>query len=247
MKHTTATTAPLVGPLQHAAVHFNAGLFNGQLPPHVVTLQRSLRTESDFLPDRWQDASSNTLHEIALNPLNLAHMTLLELVTALVRQQCHLWQFVHGTPSRAGYHNLEWSEKMASLGLKVQALEGSSHRRTGQRVTVSPIPHGPFLSVCSDLVRQGFGIKWIDRGFPADAKAPSASLAGTHLDSVIRARLNARLGSQFTRLTSLRDAERDAAKRKVKYRCAACQANVWGRNGLTLVCGNCKQPYRRVA
>jgi hypothetical protein len=237
----------LVAPLQQAAAHFNSALFESALPEHVVTLQRSLRTDGDFLPERWRDTSGHTLHEIALNPQCLAGTHLLGLMTTLVRQQGHLWQHTYGTPSRSGYHNVEWSQKMSAVGFKVVALDGGGQRQTGQRIELAPTPDGSFLNACVELASQGFGLAWIDRGFDVDAEAPTASLAGAGLDRLMRARLTARFGAGFTRLTSLRDVERDAAKRKVKYRCAACQANVWGRQGLALTCGVCGEQYQRVA
>lgn len=237
----------LVAPLQQAAVHFNAALFESALPEHVVTLQRSLRTDGNFLTERWRDPSGRMLHEIALNPQCFAGMHLLGLMTTLVRQQGHLWQYAHGTPSRCGYHNLEWTQKMTAVGFKVIALDGGGRRRSGQRIELAPTPDGPFLSACVELTSQGFGLAWIDRGFDADAEAPIASLAGAGLDRATRARLTARFGAGFIRLTSLRNIERDAVKRKVKYSCAACHANVWGRHGLALTCGACGEPYRCVA
>jgi hypothetical protein len=34
-----------------------------------------------------------------------------------------------------------------------------------------------------------------------------------------------------------------AKKDKVKYTCPGCAANVWGKPGLVVVCGECGEPF----
>ena len=40
-----------------------------------------------------------------------------ESMGTLVHEMVHFWQQEFGTPSRRGYHNREWADKMEALGL----------------------------------------------------------------------------------------------------------------------------------
>jgi hypothetical protein len=57
--------------------------------------------------------------EIALNSLHLTDRPFWEVLRTLLHEFLHLWQDVHGTPSRANYHNAEFRRKALEVGLVV--------------------------------------------------------------------------------------------------------------------------------
>lgn len=225
------------GPLRVAANHFSKQLFSGSLPAHAITLQRGMAGASVFIPARWRGASGAVGHEIALNPTRFARRPLLSLFQSLVREQCHLWQHQFGRPTRPGYHNLEWSKKMGTLGFRICA-EDAPGRQTGQNISLDPVGDGPFVMACARLVRSGFSIEWLDRGFEEEPawETPERAL---DLEAQVRQQLLRPLSARFGRMTSCWDGEAVLRKRKVKYGCPVCNANVWGRPGLSLACSLC--------
>ena len=40
-----------------------------------------------------------------------------DILGTLVHEMCHQWQHELGNPSRSGYHNKEWGNKMKEVGL----------------------------------------------------------------------------------------------------------------------------------
>jgi hypothetical protein len=72
----------------------------------------------------------------------------------------HQWQEHRGTPSRKGYHNGEWAEKMESIGLMPSDTGKPGGKRSGQHMTHYIIPGGPFARACAALLSEGFRLAW---------------------------------------------------------------------------------------
>ena len=126
------------------AQYFNERLFEGALPPVLLNFSRKgHRTRGFFAPDRWEKAGAVT-HEISLNPKLLKERAPIETAATLVHELCHLWQFVFGTPSRTGYHNREWAEKMEAVGLMPSDTGAEGGKRTGQQMSHYVLPGGLF-------------------------------------------------------------------------------------------------------
>lgn len=95
--------------------YFNAELFAGELPACILNFcRKSARTMGFFAPERWARGDART-HEISLNPDVLSRPIRATMAT-LVHEMVHLWQQECGTPSRSGYHNIEWGRKMEAVG-----------------------------------------------------------------------------------------------------------------------------------
>lgn len=90
---------------QHAYEFFNVQLFDGLLPPCVMTMQRKTRSYGYFCGNRWANHTGTLRDEIALNPVHFATRSVAEVLSTLGHEMVHLWQYHCGTPSRAGYHN----------------------------------------------------------------------------------------------------------------------------------------------
>lgn len=83
-----------------------------------------------------------------------------EILSTLVHEQAHLWQCHFGTPSRAGYHNREWANKMEALGLMPSDTGAAGGKRTGQRMTHYIILGGRFDTATRELLDSGFKLNW---------------------------------------------------------------------------------------
>jgi predicted SprT family Zn-dependent metalloprotease len=130
--------------MQYVFDLFNDNLFAGALPQVIMNFSRSSkRTVAFFAPERWKKPGGEYVHEISLCPRFLDR-GLDEIFSSLVHEQCHLWQHRFGKPSRGGYHNRQWAEKMIEIGLQPKCSSGGD---TGQSCSHEIIPHGKFLKV----------------------------------------------------------------------------------------------------
>src|SRR5436190_208669 len=116
VSYSTKTGTPMKPTLeqftgfQAAFDYFNKRLFGGKLRPCILNFSRGRRFYGFFAPDRWED-SKHKCHEITLNPDCLKRPLIASFAT-LCHEMIHLWQRDFGNPSRSGYHNWQWAEKM---------------------------------------------------------------------------------------------------------------------------------------
>jgi hypothetical protein len=148
--------------LQQAYEFFNRRLFGGTLPDVLITLAiKSKRTRGFYWPERFENAhAETTAAEIAINPEIMRARTDRETLSTLVQEMVHCWQYAYGNPSRSGYHNREWAEKMDAVGLTPSDTGEPSGKRTGQRVSHYIRDGGPFDRLCGELLDSGFRITW---------------------------------------------------------------------------------------
>jgi predicted SprT family Zn-dependent metalloprotease len=149
--------------LQQAYDFFNRDLFNGQLPPCLITMQRKNRTYGYFSGERWNDHAGAVTDEIALNPMHFATRSPEDVLSTLVHEMVHLWQHHFGTPSRSSYHNKEWAAKMDSIGLCPSDTGIEGGKRTGQHMSHYVVADGPYAKASTKLLAGGFVISWRDR------------------------------------------------------------------------------------
>jgi hypothetical protein len=123
--------------------HFNEALFGGQLPHVILNFSRKAHTLGFFAPERWDNGRKVT-HEISLNPSYLREREPRDVAATLVHEMVHLWQSEHGTPSRVGYHNSEWAEKMDEVGLVPSSTGEPGGARVGQKMSHYIAPGGSF-------------------------------------------------------------------------------------------------------
>lgn len=123
--------------------YFNDALFAGALPACVLNFSRHSNTLGFFAPERWS-RGQDVRHEISLNPATLKLRTPEQVCSTLAHEMVHLWQAEHGKPSRAGYHNKEWAERMKSIGLMPSTTGEPGGETTGQKMTHYVIAGGPF-------------------------------------------------------------------------------------------------------
>lgn len=157
--------------LEEAYDFFNQCLFNGQLPPCLMTLNRHRHARGYFAAERFgHREQEQRTDEIALNPDTFEQRTDLEILSTLVHEQCHLWQHHFGKTSRNGYHNKQWAEKMEAIGLMPSDTAAPGGKRTGQSVTHYLLPGGAFERAALELLAQQFKLSWQS---PASLRKPT--------------------------------------------------------------------------
>ena len=246
---------------QTAFDFFNAELFGDAMPHCLITLQRHTRSMGYYHAERFvsHDGMSR-VDEIALNPTYFAVQTIENTLSTLVHEMVHLWQFHNATPSRTGYHNKEWAKRMEVIGLMPSHTGRAGGRKVGQQMDHYVIAGGPFSATCATLLTRDFRLSWFDR-FTAPvpgwtlgaAVAVVSSLEG--LNALVTGEVEADAvgeakdtdaapppGFSLDTLDSavisaLQMPEKARRSNRSKYRCPVCAAQVWGKPGLSVLCG----------
>ncbi len=150
-------------PLAQAFRHFNTEIFDGALPPVLLTLKRSGRTtRGHYTPGRFKERTgAGHADEIALNP-SYFREPLEQTLATLVHLMTHAWQQHFGSPSRNGYHNREWADKMLAIGLRTSSNGLAGGKVTGQQMSQYAISNGNFDKSTRRLMQNGFDIVWAE-------------------------------------------------------------------------------------
>jgi hypothetical protein len=146
---------------QEAYDFFNQELFGAGLPHLLVTLQRKAHSEGYFAPRRFNGRlEKSTVHELALNPDCFTGQSDQKILSTLVHEQAHVWQETFGHPSRRGYHNREWANKMKEVGLQPSSTGQPGGNETGQPMRDYVIENGPYALAYQKLAARGFQLHW---------------------------------------------------------------------------------------
>lgn len=222
--------------LQDAFDHYNNALFDGELPPCLITMQREKRTYGYFSSNRFVHRhNKETTDEIAINPSYFAVIPVLEILQTIVHEMAHQWQFHFGKPGRRGYHNKEWANKMESIGLMPSSTGQPNGAKTGEKMADYPIHDGAFMRVTNELIANGFGISWLDR-FPVRIPQTAIFTVDSEGESIEQMEGGESLPVDADLAALLIEPVNNKSNR-VKYRCSSCTAQVWGKPGLLLLCG----------
>lgn len=143
--------------------HFNEELFAGKLPPVMILLQRKAKTMGYASSNRWQNGSGIQVDELAVNPEYFLGYPILEIWQTLCHEQCHIYQYRYGTPSRRSYHNKEWADHMESIGLIPSSTGAPGGRKTGQSISDYALENGLFYKAALKLFYRGHALPWLDR------------------------------------------------------------------------------------
>ncbi|HHH0306414.1 TPA: SprT-like domain-containing protein, partial [Yersinia enterocolitica] len=262
----TRATERAYSELQQAFDFYNQRLFNGELPDCLITFQRGKNTMGYFSFRRFvaADGSGTMIDEIALNPEYFPSYPLIEVMQTLVHEQCHMWQFHFGNPSRKTYHNAQWAAKMESIGLMPSSTGHPGGAKVGQKINDYPIPGGRFQLVTLELFQGQFALSWFDR-YPVKVEQPKdlSSVIEQWRETLTQAQLSSGSGIDIEAVLSMallpsvepqnvdtdvmagEDAAPVAAfldrpkNNKCKYQCSGCGVAVWGKAGLNIRCADC--------
>jgi predicted SprT family Zn-dependent metalloprotease len=160
--HSATPTIETYEAFQFAFDFFNEGLFEGKLKACLITLQRrSKRTCGYYSAQRFSEIKGKAYtDEIAMNPQRFTSASVGDVLSSLLHEMVHLWQFHFGTPSRGGYHNSEWGSKMKEVGLYPSSTGAVGGRETGQQVSHYIIDGGAFDKACRNLLVAEFTLRW---------------------------------------------------------------------------------------
>ena len=219
--------------LNGAYKYFNKSLFKKLLPGCILNFSRLRNTHGFLAPYRWRrrESKSHDTHEISLTPTTL-YRAPIEIYSTLVHEMVHLWQVVFGNPSRNGYHNKEWAEKMKELGLMPTDTGKPGGRETGQHMTHYILPNGKYEVAFKQMPEKfillftsldGDLMKGLIEGA---ASGTDEGESGTP-DEQTRKRMKLRTPSQ----------------NKASYTCPGCNVKVWGRPNLQIRCVSCQELF----
>ncbi|CAM2164597.1 Zinc metalloproteinase Mpr protein [Burkholderia latens] len=231
-------TPEVYAELQQAYDHFNAGLFDKQLPPCLITLQRERRTYGYFSHGRFVHHSGERTDEIAMNPSYFAIRSIRETLSTLVHEMVHGWQFHFGKPGRRGYHNREWAFRMESIGLMPSNTGEPGGRKVGEQMTHYIVDGGPFDRACAALITREFRLSWFDR-FPAERPRAPVAVAGglDDDDDDPDGDEGDDVGGIDLGLVELPPTEPVNKSNRITYRCPVCGDRIWGKPGIIALCG----------
>ncbi len=115
--------------------YFNRTLFDNSLADCMLSFSRRRSSSHTlFTAEQWREKAGPATPEISLNLKQLSADKPIEVMALLVRQMVHLWQQRYGSPSRNGYFNRKWAEKMELIGLMPSDTGLPGGRRTGQGI-----------------------------------------------------------------------------------------------------------------
>lgn len=148
--------------LQTAYDMLNDKFWGGKLPQVLLTLQRKRGAKGYFSPERFVGRSDEggTISEVALNPDTFRDRSDREIISTLLHEATHVWQFAYGEPSRGGYHNKEWATEMKRVGLQPTTTGEPDGKEVGAKVTHFIIEGGVFDTYWAELEKAGVVIRW---------------------------------------------------------------------------------------
>lgn len=230
--------------LQLAFDYFNDELFEGKLPPCLLTLQREKRTHGYFSAQRFVHKDGKTYtDEIALNPSFFSIVPPLEVMQTIVHEMVHAWQYHFGEPGRRSYHNAEWADKMESIGLMPSDTGQPGGKRTGEKMADYAIVGGRFEQLAHALLgRPDFALSWYDR-FPPEPIAPTKLGGGTK--GVVASGPNAVPALNMGQVIEVPE-EKTNNSNRVKVRCPACGNQAWCKPKMKLICGEDECNFARM-
>lgn len=134
----------------------NAQFFANTLPTCMLTLRQKRGAFGYFQPACWgrPTDTEGTIDTIALNMAAFTdqHRSEAEQLSTLVHEMVHLWQEHYGNQkAKKGYHNREWGEKMASLGLIPSSTGQPGGTQVGTRVGHFILDTGAFQQFYAGL------------------------------------------------------------------------------------------------
>lgn len=235
----------------HIYEHYNKTLFDGILNNPMIIVTRKSSVAGYYSPRRWTDFSKTELvDEIAINPEIFSKNPINEICQTIVHEMCHQWQHNFGKPSRSGYHNKEWADKMEEIGLMPSTTGDVGGNKTGQNMSDYILTGGLFESSTKNLISEDIFKKlYFDTNNSSkqfnNEQEFSVSEVNLNSLSVKISDVNVEEASSFgSNLIQL--AEKKTDKNKIKYTCYTCDINLWGKPGLKIICGECKSKFEEV-
>lgn len=134
--------------LQDAYNYLNKKLFDNELPECLITLNRKRGAMGYYWHEKFSSRYDKTkISELSLNPDTFESEPDIEILSTLAHEMVHVWQYHFGDPSRKGYHNWEFSNKMQDIGLQTSSTGEEGGKPVGQKMSDYIIDNGVFEKV----------------------------------------------------------------------------------------------------
>ena len=210
--------------LQNLYKFYNSELFTEQLPEVLITLSKQNGASGLFQANKWKDKNGKIVHEIAINPESIKERFDVDFHQTLVHEMVHLWQYEFGKPSRKGYHNKEWANKMIEIGLMPTNTGTPGGAIVGQNVTDYFIEDGKFVLAYKKLQENNY--------------LPLEPIN----DHLYKKQVSENGTVVFTPVIDDVDSKPNKSRR-IKYTCE-CGNNTWGKPKLEMYCNTCNTLFK---
>ncbi len=171
-------TLQVYGELLIAYDFFNRELFDGKLPPVIITLRSSKSHYGHYAKGQFHSGDGQKIDEIVLSARYFSHRSE-HTMSTLVHEMVHHWQEHFGTTGSGGYHhNREWADKMKEVGLQPSDTFAPGGKETGHLVGDYIVEGGRFAVALKKLENEvGLtALTWWDKDQePEDGKVEMAA------------------------------------------------------------------------
>ena len=248
----TTPTSETYDQFDEAHAYFNKALFDSQLPKCLIVLRRNYQSMGHFAFQRWVNVNCRKTDEIVLNPAYFATHSVMDILQTLVHEMCHQWQAHYGTPTRNGYHNIQWANKMQLLGLMPSSTGLPGGAKTGQRMGDYVIPGGRFERHAMKLIENQFTLPMVDCIIASKPSAQIRGLAEVFIENTDCLPVQMTIADQFPEVdlicqhSTAIEHENLMKKRKITYKCPSCGAKAWGKSRLAITCANCRIDFKEI-
>lgn len=151
--------------LQEAFTYFNQRLFGNGLPECLITFQRKKGCGGYFSAERFESRVDNSIRvsEIALNCANFSTRDDKHILSILVHEMCHHWQYENGTAPKTAYHNKEFAAKMLEVGLQCSDTGAIGGNDVGNSMSHYILENAKFDTACTILLAKGLILDYNSR------------------------------------------------------------------------------------
>jgi len=243
MENTQLKTSPTeesYTELETAYNYLNETLFNGELPPCLITFQRVNNVYGYHSGNRWVNRKGVKTDEIAMNPTYFATRSTKKTLSTLGHEMVHLWQLYFGKAGRGRYHNKQWAKKMREIGLQPFNTK-NENRETGDQVSHTIIEKGRFDIAIDEFLSSGFTISWLDRAIkqtPETDRIINSNLSNVPNDEIEKAIEIIETEKGMEEITGVIIS---TGGKRTKYSCPQGHYSVWGKSNIDPICGQCKK------
>lgn len=204
--------------------YLNKELFEGALPPCLLTLSSVKKAEGYYRAFFFADKNGSSADELAMNPE--AYRDFRSFAATFAHEMTHVLQEHFGNPAKGGYHNAEWCSMMIAIGLMPYNTK-DREKTTGYTMNHEIIEDGPFDKAFQRYEKEHPGLRWTKGGVVQD----------THPEDPEQKK-------------EREEAERKKEERKEKNKasktpfwCPECTQKVWGKPGTRVMCADCRVMY----
>lgn len=244
--------------MQQAYDFFNKKVFSNKLPEILITFQRGKKHLGYFSPDRFNGKS--LVSELAMNPDLFAVRSLSDVLSTLLHEMFHVWQYYADVPKpkTPAYHDRVWGSEMEKAGLIPSHNGLPGGRKTGVNMTHYIDPEGIFPDLIYELINSGYSISWFDQfgykeyGKPIsiiDKKIIDRWKNQTEDEELLK-KLTTVIGQSsevalidIEDLANFQKEKKKKVKTKFKYICPECKKNIWGPSGINVICCDCDEVF----